>query len=158
MQKTHVGDAHSIPRSGRSLEEGSGNLLQYSCLRIPWTGESGRLHSMGCKELASTDPTCTFIFRFQGENDCLSFSHWTKTVGLVCYLFLKQLLSQVNRITLSQTHQGALLKLVVGSSVLSWKTMNVQGAAPLPSTLNLLYSPLHLVATYRIYVQRLGVT
>ena len=27
--------------SGRSPGEGNGNLLQYSCLKIPWTGEPG---------------------------------------------------------------------------------------------------------------------
>ena len=34
-------DAGSPPRSGRSPGEGNGNLLQYSCLKIPWTGEPG---------------------------------------------------------------------------------------------------------------------
>ena len=31
----HVGDLGSIPGSGRSLEEGYGNPLQYSCLENP---------------------------------------------------------------------------------------------------------------------------
>ena len=34
-------DAGSLPRSGRSPGEGNGTLLQYSCLKIPWTGEPG---------------------------------------------------------------------------------------------------------------------
>ena len=42
----NAGDASSIPRSGRSSGEGNGNPLQYSCLEIPWTQESGRLQSM----------------------------------------------------------------------------------------------------------------
>ena len=40
-------DAGSFPGSGRSPGEGNGNLLQYSCLGIPWTEEPGRLQSMG---------------------------------------------------------------------------------------------------------------
>ena len=42
----NVGDPGSIPGSGRSLGEGSGNPLEYSYL-LPWTEESGRLQSMG---------------------------------------------------------------------------------------------------------------
>ena len=37
----NVGDLGLIPGLGRSLGEGHGNLLQYSCLRIPWTEEPG---------------------------------------------------------------------------------------------------------------------
>ena len=32
----NVGDLGSIPGLGRSPGEGTGNSLQYSCLRIPW--------------------------------------------------------------------------------------------------------------------------
>ena len=45
--------AGSIPEWGRSpgegngKGEGNGNPLQYSCLEIPWTEESGGLQSMG---------------------------------------------------------------------------------------------------------------
>ena len=42
-----VGDAGSIPGSGRSPQEGNGNPLQYSRLENPWTEEPGRLQSMG---------------------------------------------------------------------------------------------------------------
>ena len=38
-----AGDTGSIPGSGRCPGEGHGNPLQYSCLGIPWTEESGRL-------------------------------------------------------------------------------------------------------------------
>ena len=38
----NLGDPGSIPGSGWS-REGNGNLLQYSCLEIPWTEEPGRL-------------------------------------------------------------------------------------------------------------------
>ena len=42
----NAGDMGSIPGSGQSLGKGNGNLLQYSCLEIPWTEESGRLQSI----------------------------------------------------------------------------------------------------------------
>ena len=35
-----------IPGSGRSPGEGTGYPLQYSCLEIPWTEETGGLQSM----------------------------------------------------------------------------------------------------------------
>ena len=44
-----------IPGSGRSSGEGNGNPLQYSCLENPWTEESGRLQSIGRKELDMTE-------------------------------------------------------------------------------------------------------
>ena len=43
----NVGDLGSIPGSGRSSGEGNDNPLQYSCLKIPWMEEPGRLQSMG---------------------------------------------------------------------------------------------------------------
>ena len=36
----------SIPGLGRSPGEGNGNPLQYSCWKIPWTEELGRLQSI----------------------------------------------------------------------------------------------------------------
>ena len=38
-----TGDSGSIPEVGRAPGKGNGNPLQYSCLRIPWTEEPGRL-------------------------------------------------------------------------------------------------------------------
>ena len=35
-----VGDLGSIPGSGKSPGDGNGNLLQYSCWKIPWTERS----------------------------------------------------------------------------------------------------------------------
>ena len=35
-----AGDPGSVPGSGRSLGEGNGNLLQYSCLENPMDGGS----------------------------------------------------------------------------------------------------------------------
>ena len=43
-------DSGSILGSGRFPGRGHGNLLQYSCWRIPWTEEPGRLQSMDHKE------------------------------------------------------------------------------------------------------------
>ena len=51
----NTGYPGSIPGSGRSLGEGNGNPLQYSCLeKIPWTEEPGGLQSMGSQELDTT--------------------------------------------------------------------------------------------------------
>ena len=41
-----TGDAGLIPGLGRSLRMGNGNPPQYSCLKIPWTEEPGRLQSI----------------------------------------------------------------------------------------------------------------
>ena len=43
----HIG---SIPASGRSLGEGNGNPLQYSCPENPMAEEPGGLQSMGSKK------------------------------------------------------------------------------------------------------------
>ena len=50
----NAGDPGSIPGLGRSPEEGNGNLLQYSCQRITWTEDPGRLQSMGKQESDTT--------------------------------------------------------------------------------------------------------
>ena len=42
-----VGSVGSIPGSGRHAGGRSDNPLQYSCWRIPWTEEPGRLQSTG---------------------------------------------------------------------------------------------------------------
>ena len=42
-----IRDMGSIPESGTSPRVGDGTPLQYSCLKIPWTEEPGRLQSMG---------------------------------------------------------------------------------------------------------------
>ena len=41
----NAGDMGSIPESGRSSGEGTGNPLQHSCLEILWTEDRGRLQS-----------------------------------------------------------------------------------------------------------------
>ena len=47
----NAGDMGSIPELGRSLGEGNGNPLQYSCWRIPWTEELGGLQSIGSQRV-----------------------------------------------------------------------------------------------------------
>ena len=42
----NVGDLGSIPMLGRTLGEGNGNPLQYSCPENPMTEEPGRPQSM----------------------------------------------------------------------------------------------------------------
>ena len=46
-----VGDPGSIPGSGRSLGEGNGNPLQYSCLEYPMDEGVWRLLSMGLQRV-----------------------------------------------------------------------------------------------------------
>ena len=46
-----TGDTSSIPGSGRSPRGGNGILLQYPCLKIPWTEEPGGLQSMGSQRV-----------------------------------------------------------------------------------------------------------
>ena len=51
----NAGDPGSITGLGRSSGEGNGNTLQYSCWKIPWAEEPGRLQAMGRKESDTTD-------------------------------------------------------------------------------------------------------
>jgi len=44
-------DVGSIPGSGRSPGGGNENPVQYSCWRIPWTEELGRLQPMGLQQV-----------------------------------------------------------------------------------------------------------
>ena len=47
----NAGDPGSIPGSGRSLGEGNGNPLQYSCLENPMDEEPGVLQSTGSQRV-----------------------------------------------------------------------------------------------------------
>ena len=47
----NAGDPGSVPGSRRSPGGENGNPFQYSCWRIPWTEESGRLQSMGSQRV-----------------------------------------------------------------------------------------------------------
>ena len=51
----NAGDPGSIPGSGRSPGEGTGNPLQYSCLENPGTEDPGGLQSRDHKELDTTE-------------------------------------------------------------------------------------------------------
>ena len=46
----NAGDPSANPGLGRSPEVGNGNLLQCTCLEIPWTEEPGVLQSMGSQK------------------------------------------------------------------------------------------------------------
>ena len=63
-----VGDAGSIPGSGRFPGEGNDNPLQYSYLEIPWTEEPGGLQSMGLQRvrhgLVIEQQTATIVISF----------------------------------------------------------------------------------------------
>ena len=52
----NTGDAGSIPGSGRSLEEGNGNPLQYSCLGYLMDREAWLGYSPGIAEWDTTEP------------------------------------------------------------------------------------------------------
>ena len=47
----NTGNSSSIPGLGRSSGEGHGSPLQYSCWRIPWSEEPGRLQTTGLQRV-----------------------------------------------------------------------------------------------------------
>ena len=53
----NAGDLGSIPWLGKSLEEGMATHAITLAWRIPWTEESGGLHSMGLKRVRMTEVT-----------------------------------------------------------------------------------------------------
>jgi hypothetical protein len=57
-------DTGSTPWWGRSLGEGNGNSLQYSCLENPMDREPGGFHSLGHKESDTIEPTHTHIYTY----------------------------------------------------------------------------------------------
>ena len=52
-----IRDVGSIPRSGRSLEEGMSTHSSILAWRIPWTEEPGGLQCMGSQESDTTKAT-----------------------------------------------------------------------------------------------------
>ena len=56
----NAGDIGSIPGSGRSLREGNGNLLQYSCLENFMDREACGLQSMGLQRVGQDSATNTY--------------------------------------------------------------------------------------------------
>ena len=67
-----VGDPGLIPWVRRSPGEGNGNLLQYSCLRIPWTEEPGGPQPMGLQksQTSLSDYTTTCFPHICGSDTC----------------------------------------------------------------------------------------
>ena len=57
----NAGNPNSFPGSGRSPGVENGNPLQYSCLRIPWAEEPGRLQFMGSQRVGLSTHTTTKI-------------------------------------------------------------------------------------------------
>ena len=63
-----AGDPGSIPGLGRSLGEGNGNPLQYSCLENPMLEEPDRLQSMGSRRVGHDWATSLSLSRI-GEGN-----------------------------------------------------------------------------------------
>ena len=61
----NAGDPGSIPGSGRSLGEGNGNPLQYSCLENPMDG--GAWWATSPRGRKESDTTERLHFHFQGS-------------------------------------------------------------------------------------------
>ena len=66
-----VGDLCSIPGSGRSLGEGNGNPLQYSCLENPMDGGAWWATVHGVAKSQTRLSEFTFTFTFLGQEDPL---------------------------------------------------------------------------------------
>ena len=58
-----VGDAGSIPGSGRSPGEENGNHSSIPTWKIPWTEEAGGYSPWSRKELDTTEPTERTVFK-----------------------------------------------------------------------------------------------
>ena len=67
MSACNVGDLGSIPGSGRSPGEGTGNPLQYSCLENPMDGEAwwATVHRVAKSLIRLSNFT---FFHFQGKD------------------------------------------------------------------------------------------
>ena len=59
MSASNAGDLGSIPGSGRSLGEGNGNPLQYSCLENPMDGGAwwATVHGVAKSQIRLSDLT-----------------------------------------------------------------------------------------------------
>ena len=78
-----TGDTSLIPGSGRFPGEGSGNPLQYSWLKIPWTEEPGGLQTMGSQRIRH-DEACMYAY----GNSMFNFSGSHQTVFHGSYAFI----------------------------------------------------------------------
>ena len=89
----NAGNPGSILGSGRSPGEGNGNLLQYSCWRIPWTEELGGVQSMGLQRVRHNWVTNTATNELYWVTPHL----WTKyKKGLSCYTSFCNCVIKVN--------------------------------------------------------------
>ena len=71
-----MGDAGSIPGSGRSLEEGMATHFSVLAWRNPWTEEPGRLQSMGSQRVTcylAPKQVCSKRFKFGAISFIQSF-------------------------------------------------------------------------------------
>ena len=69
----NVGDPGSIPGSGRSPGEGSGNPLQYSCLENPMDGGAWQatVHEVAKSQTRLSNFTFTFIYIYINMHLCM---------------------------------------------------------------------------------------
>ena len=74
MSASNVGDPGSIPVSGRSLGEGNGNPLQYSCLENPMDGEAWEVTVHGVAK--SQTRLSNFTFTFNMYHKSYHFKHF----------------------------------------------------------------------------------
>ena len=78
-----AGDPGSIPGSGRSHEEGNGNLLQYPCLEKSHGRRGlGRQSPLGCKESDMTEQLHFSLF----ESLIISTFRWSLCTFLQLYI------------------------------------------------------------------------
>ena len=71
---SNAGDLGSIPGLGRSLGEGNGSPLQYSCLENPRDPEPGRLLLIGLQRIGH-DWATSLHFTLQRQNSLILANH-----------------------------------------------------------------------------------
>ena len=78
----NVGDVGSVPGSGRSSDEGSGNHSTILSWRIPWTEDAGGLYSKRVRHDLVTKPQILFLVNIN-----LNFSG-RMTSNSVIYIYI----------------------------------------------------------------------
>ena len=81
-----IRDMVLIPGSGGPPGGGHGDPLQYSCWRIPWTGEPDGLQSIGSQRIR------------HGSNDLAHRTHH-HTKAAIIWCFLSDILTSLSRIS-----------------------------------------------------------
>ena len=88
----NAGDMGLISGSGRSPAAESGNTVQYSCLKIPWTEEPGRLQSTGSQswtwlsywaQSLYTDLVCRDVLSTKYSEGASSYAEHSEPLSLV---------------------------------------------------------------------------